>query len=112
MPRPSRNRAIVQRLNQTLRGWSGYFYYANSTKVFGDVRWHAEERLRTHLRKRHKVRIRYFGYARFDEGGLVMVSMGWLLRHRRTKGAGTDRLIPNGAGANSLLYPDFHQAPP
>jgi len=57
--------AIVQRLNQSLRGWSGYFYYANSTKVFGDVRWHAEERLRTHLRKRHKVRIRYFGYTRF-----------------------------------------------
>lgn len=54
--------AIVQSLNQTLRGWSGYFDYRNSTKVFGDVRWHAEERLRTHLRKRHKVRARYFGY--------------------------------------------------
>lgn len=57
--------AVVQRLNQSLRGWSGYFDYRNSTKVFGDVRWHAEERLRTHLRKRHKVRIRYFGYTRF-----------------------------------------------
>ena len=57
--------AIVQRLNQALRGWSGYFDYRNSTKVFGDVRWHAEERLRTHLRKRHKVKIRYFGYSRF-----------------------------------------------
>jgi group II intron reverse transcriptase/maturase len=68
--------AIVQGLNQLLRGWSGYFYYRNSTKVFGDVRWHAEERLRTHLRKRHKVRIRYFGYTRFpnnvlyEHGGL------------------------------------------
>lgn len=57
--------ALVQRLNQSLRGWSGYFDYRNSTKVFGDVRWHAEERLRTHLRKRHKVRIRNFGYTRF-----------------------------------------------
>jgi group II intron reverse transcriptase/maturase len=57
--------AIVQRLNQTLRGWSGYYDYRNSTKVFGGVRWHAEERLRTHLRKRHKVRIRYVGYSRF-----------------------------------------------
>lgn len=57
--------AIVQRLNQALRGWSGYFDYRNSTKVFGDVRWHAEERLRTHLRKRHKVKVRYFGYSRF-----------------------------------------------
>ena len=62
--------AIVQRLNQTLRGWSGYFHYRNSTKVFGDVRWHAEERLRTHLRKRYKVRIRYFGYSRFPNNVL------------------------------------------
>lgn len=28
---------IVQRLNQSLRGWSGYFDYGNSTKVFGSV---------------------------------------------------------------------------
>jgi hypothetical protein len=44
-------------------------------------------------------------YARFDEGGLVRVSMGWLLRHRRTKVAETDRSIPNDAGACPLLYP-------
>jgi len=44
-------------------------------------------------------------YARFDEGGLVMVSMGWLLRHRQTKVAETDRPTPNAAGASSLLYP-------
>ena len=62
--------AVVQRLNQLLRGWSGYFDYRNSTKVLGDVRWHAEERLRTHLRKRHKVRIRYFGYTRFPNAVL------------------------------------------
>jgi len=43
-------------------------------------------------------------YARFDEGGLVMVSMDWLLRHRQTKGAATDRLIPNDVGACPLLY--------
>jgi len=30
-------------------------------------------------------------YARFDEGGLVKLSMKWLLRHRQTKGAETDR---------------------
>ena len=33
--------------------------------------------------------------------------MDWLLRHRRTKGAGTDRSIPGGAGSSSLLYPIF-----
>jgi len=34
-----------------------------------------------------------------------MVSMDWLLRHRQTKGAETDRLIPNDVGACPLLYP-------
>jgi len=34
-------------------------------------------------------------YARFNKGGLVMVSMDWLLRHRQTKVAATDRPIPN-----------------
>jgi len=37
-----------------------------------------------------------------------MASMDWLLRHRRTKGAATDRLIPNDAGACPLLYPEFY----
>lgn len=57
--------SIVQRLNESLRGWSGYFDYRNSTSVFGEVRWHAEERLRTHLRKRFKVRTRTLGFTRF-----------------------------------------------
>lgn len=61
---------VVQRLNQSLRGWSGYFDYRNSTKVMGGVRWHAEERLRTHLRKRHKVKIRNYGYFRFPHNVL------------------------------------------
>jgi len=30
--------------------------------------------------------------------------MDWLLRHRRTKVAETDRLIPNDTGACPLLY--------
>ncbi len=46
-------------------------------------------------------------YARFDEGGLVRVSMDRLVRHRQTKGAETDRSIPNDAGACPLLYPLF-----
>jgi putative transposase len=36
-----------------------------------------------------------------------MVSMGWLLRHRRTKVAVTDRPIPNDVGACPLLYPEL-----
>jgi integrase len=34
-----------------------------------------------------------------------MVSMEWLLRHRQTKGAETDRPISTDAGACPLLYP-------
>lgn len=56
---------IVQRLNQSVRGWSAYFDYRNSTKVMGSVRWHAEARLRSHLRKRHQVRDWNYGYFRF-----------------------------------------------
>jgi len=32
-------------------------------------------------------------YARFDEGGLAIISMYSLVRHRRSKVAETDRLI-------------------
>lgn len=56
---------LMERLNQTLRGWTGYFHYRNSTKVLNMVKWHAEERLRTHMRKRHKIKFRAGGYERF-----------------------------------------------
>ncbi len=36
-----------------------------------------------------------------------MVSMDRLLRHRLTKEAETDRLIPNDVGAWPLLYPFY-----
>lgn len=71
---------IVQRLNQSLRGWSCYFYYANSTQIFGDVKRHVEERMRAHLRKRHKVKARRVGQGRFpnrvlyDHHGLFKLS--------------------------------------
>ena len=35
-------------------------------------------------------------HARFDEEGLVKLTMEWLLRHRQTKGAETDRRFLNG----------------
>ena len=46
-------------------------------------------------------------YARFDEGGLANVAMAELLRHRRTKGAETDRLDLTVRDACPLLYPIF-----
>lgn len=56
---------IVGSMNVTLRGWANYFQYRNSSDVLGKVRTHAEERLRTHLMKRHKVKDRGTGLGRF-----------------------------------------------
>ena len=51
-------------------------------------------------------------YVRFDEGGLAKGSMGWLLRHRQTKGAETDRPIPTESGGCPLLYPSLSNVYP
>ena len=56
---------IVNELNATVRGWVNYFHYRNCSKTLTHVRDHVEKRLQTHLRKRHKVRDRKAGYARF-----------------------------------------------
>lgn len=56
---------IVKEINATVRGWVGYFHYRNCSKSLSQIRHHVEERLITHLRKRHKVRNRMTGYVRF-----------------------------------------------
>ncbi len=56
---------IVNEVNTTVRGWVGYFHYRNCSKSLSQIRHHVEERLITHLRKRHKVRNRITGYVRF-----------------------------------------------
>ena len=49
---------VVGNMNRSLRGWVNYFHYRNSSELIGKGRQHAEDRLRTHLMKRHKVRNR------------------------------------------------------
>lgn len=46
---------LIGEVNRSLRGWSGYFHYRNCTGVLGKVKWHVEERVRTHLRRRYKL---------------------------------------------------------
>ena len=58
---------IVKEVNATIRGWVGYFHYRNCSKALGQIRSHVEERLITHLRKRHKIRTRNAGYVRFPD---------------------------------------------
>lgn len=66
-----------------------YFHYRNSSLAMSKVRSHAEERLRTHLRKRHKIRNRKAGAVRFlrrdlyERYGLYKPPMeaGWKSAH-------------------------------
>jgi len=61
---------LTAEINQTLRGWSGYFHYRNSTGVFGKVKWYVEERVRTHYRRRHKLISRGQAYKRLPNSVL------------------------------------------
>jgi group II intron reverse transcriptase/maturase len=80
---------IVNEVNATVRGWVGYFHYRNCSRVLEAVKYHVEERLRTQLRKRHKIKDRGTGYFRFGNRTLygkyglykVPTTAGWTKAH-------------------------------
>ncbi len=80
---------IVENVNRSLRGWANYFHHRNSSRAMSKVRTHAEDRLRTHLMKRHKIKDRGTGLRRFPHAdlyeryGLYKVSTvaGWRSAH-------------------------------
>lgn len=80
---------IVGSMNASLRGWVNYFHYRNSNGVLEKVKVHAEERLRKHLMKRHKVKDRGIGLGRFPSQQLytkyglykVPTTAGWKTAH-------------------------------
>ena len=80
---------VVKSMNASLRGWCGYFHYRNSSLAMLKVKTHAEERLRTHLMRRHKVKDRRIGFGQFPGDqlyaryGLYKVSTkaGWTSAH-------------------------------
>ena len=80
---------IVGSVNRSLRGWANYFHYRNSSLAMSKVRNHAEDRLRTHLMKRHKVKDRGTGLRRFPRADLygryglykVPTVAGWRSAH-------------------------------
>jgi RNA-directed DNA polymerase len=61
---------LVGSVNRSLRGWANYFHYRNSSAAMSKVRQHAEDRLRTHLMKRHKIRNRKAALCRFPRRDL------------------------------------------
>jgi len=48
--------AIIAKLNELVRGWSGYFYYQHSSMAFSRIKDYLEERVRTYLRRKHRVK--------------------------------------------------------
>ena len=44
---------VTERINQILRGWSGYYHYGNSSRVFGKAKRWVETRLRRWLWRKH-----------------------------------------------------------
>jgi RNA-directed DNA polymerase len=61
---------LVGNVNRSLSGWVNYFHYRNSSLAMSKVRQHAEDRLRTHLMKRHKLRNRRAALCRFPRRDL------------------------------------------
>jgi RNA-directed DNA polymerase len=80
---------VIESVNEALIGWSGYFHYKNCSRTLLQLKGHVEQRVRTHLGKRHKVRSRGTGYLRFpnqilyEKYGLYKVptTAGWNEAH-------------------------------
>jgi group II intron reverse transcriptase/maturase len=66
---------VVADINLSLRGWVNYFRFKNCSRAMARVKRRAEERLRTHLRERYKIRRRITGYMRFPHRRLYELGL-------------------------------------
>jgi len=80
---------VMDQVNAALRGWVGCFHHGNRARRLQRVKTHAEQRVRTHLCRRHKIRHRVGGYARYPVRRLyaehgwykVPTTAGWTRAH-------------------------------
>jgi RNA-directed DNA polymerase len=56
---------VIQRVNEVVRGWVGYFYYGNSSRAMSSLRRYLVRRMRIYLRRKHHYR--GYGYKRFPD---------------------------------------------
>lgn len=59
---------IIERVNEEVRGWVGYYYYGNCSKKLAKVKSFLEERVRIYLRRKHRIRSR--GYKAYPNSYL------------------------------------------
>lgn len=58
---------IISSVNRRVRGWIGYFHYANSSRVFDKMQWQMRERIRRWLWKKHAKSRAHYGTAYSNE---------------------------------------------
>ena len=58
---------LITRINVRVRGWIGYFHYANSAGVFNRMQWQMRERVRRWLWKKQARKQAHYGKAYSDE---------------------------------------------
>jgi len=54
---------VLEKLNELVRGWVGYFYYGNCSRDLTRIKGFLEERMRIYLRRKHGQKSR--GYRRY-----------------------------------------------
>jgi RNA-directed DNA polymerase len=71
---------VIALVNRRVRGWIGYFHYANSSRVFDKMQWQTRERMRRWQWKKHAKTQGHYGDAYSNERlhdhyGLVNIPM-------------------------------------
>jgi group II intron reverse transcriptase/maturase len=58
---------VISRVNRRVRGWIGYFHYANSSRAFGSMQCYLTERVRRWMWKKHAKTKAHYGESYCDE---------------------------------------------
>ena len=53
-PRALPKELVIQKLNQAVRGWAGYFYHGNCSKDLAAVKEFLDQRVRIYLKRKHR----------------------------------------------------------